>query len=271
MAAGVPPRWIRAAAAAFVCIWTLAAAPSPPSAPSPLSDWAAVFVAGDWRAHSGAPSEAFDNARRDVGREFVAAGLSPRNIRQFSARPDAHADHPLESRPAVVGESLTRLAAEARGGCLVYLTSHGQPDAVVFGPKLFPSAGMARLVDDACGARPTVVILSACFSGSFLPALQAPDRMILTAARADRSSFGCGESDRYPYFDACVVGALPRAHDFIGLADRVKRCVADKEKATGSSPPSEPQLWIGPELRPRLPFLTFARAGGAGAQAGGQP
>lgn len=264
MAVAVPPGLIRAAAIALISLWTTAAAPVPPAQPStPLSDWAAVFVAGDWRAHSGKPSEAFDNARTDIGREFVAAGLSPGNIGQFSARPEIHRDHPLESRPAVVGEALTTLAGKARGGCLVYLTSHGEPGAVVFGPKLFPPDGMARMLDDACGTRPTVVILSACFSGSFLPTLEAPDRMILTAARADRSSFGCGESDRYPYFDACMVQSLPQARDFIGLADRVKRCVADKEKATGASPPSEPQLWIGQQLRPRLPFLTFARPAGA--------
>lgn len=271
MAGAFPPPLLRAAAIALAGLWTAAAAPLPSTAPAPLSDWAAVFVAGDWRAHSGHPSEAFDNARVDVGREFVAAGLQPQNIREFSVRPARYRDHPLESRPALVGETLTDLASRARGGCLVYLTSHGGPGAVMFGPKVFPPEGMAQLVGEACGARPTVVILSACFSGSFLPALAAPDRMILTAARSDRSSFGCGESDRYPYFDACVVASLPRSHDFIGLADRVKRCVADKEKATGASPPSEPQLWIGPELRPRLPFLTFARSGEGGRGPAGQP
>jgi hypothetical protein len=83
--------------------------------------------------------------------------------------------------------------------------------------------------------------------------------MILTAARSDRTSFGCGESDRYPYFDACMVQSLPQAQDFIQLADRVRTCVADKEKTTGMDPPSEPQLWIGPQLRPKLASLTFVR------------
>ena len=35
-------------------------------AAGPFADWAAVVVAGDFHAHSGADSEAFDNARRDV-------------------------------------------------------------------------------------------------------------------------------------------------------------------------------------------------------------
>jgi hypothetical protein len=68
-----------------------------------------------------------------------------------------------------------------------------------------------------------------------------------------------------------MVRSLPGAHDFIGLADRVKSCVAEKEKATGMSPPSEPQVWIGAQMRPRLPFLTFARpAAGAEPAAGRQ-
>ena len=246
--------WIAAALALY-----LGFACAPARAATAFSDWAAVFVAGDWHAHSGKPSEAFDNARLDVGKEFVDAGFAPEHIRQFSVRPDRYADHPLESRPALVGQQLADLAIRARSGCLFYMTSHGAPDSVVFGPRMFPPEGMARLVDDACGARPTVVILSACFSGIFVPALAKPDRMILTAARPDRTSFGCGESDRYPYFDACMVQSLPQANDFIQLADRVKGCVAAKEKSTGMSPPSEPQLWIGADLRPKLPFLTFMR------------
>ena len=54
---------------------------------SPFSSWAAVIVAGDWRAHSGGPSEVFDNARRDLTKGFIAAGVSPTNISQFSVRP----------------------------------------------------------------------------------------------------------------------------------------------------------------------------------------
>ena len=44
----------------------LAFASTPALAASPFSDWAAVVIAGDWHAHSGGPTEAFDNARRDV-------------------------------------------------------------------------------------------------------------------------------------------------------------------------------------------------------------
>jgi hypothetical protein len=61
------------------------------------------------------------------------------------------------------------------------------------------------MIDDVCGEKPTVVVLSSCFSGVFVPALARPDRIVLMAARRDRNSFGCGQTDRYPYFDKCVL------------------------------------------------------------------
>lgn len=53
---------------------------------------------------------------------------------------------------------------------------------------------------EALGDTPTVVILSACYSGSFVPALAANNRIVLTAAAADRNSFGCSYRDDNTYF-----------------------------------------------------------------------
>ena len=83
------------------------------------------------------------------------------------------------------------------------------------------------------------------------------NRMVLTAARRDRTSFGCGEADKYPYFDDCFLQSSPRAHDFPGLATAVQTCVASREQKEGMKPPSEPQVFIGPQLRPMLPLYAF--------------
>jgi hypothetical protein len=231
-----------------------------PARAGAFSNWAAIFVAGDDHAHSGAHSEVFDNARRDLALAFARAGFSPAYMAQFSVHPE---DYPSQSVlpaiPAVMADKLGRLAAQATGGCLIYITSHGGPDGViVLGPNVFTSAGVAGMIDDACGQRPTVVVVSACFSGAFIPPLSAPNRLVLTAARPDRTSFGCGESDRYTYFDTCVLGELPSAHDFPALGRAVQACVAKREQDTGSTPPSEPQMWIGPAAAPDLPLLSFA-------------
>ncbi len=245
------------------------------TAAGPFSDWAAVVIAGDFHAHSGAQSEAFDNARRDVSRAFVEAGFSPENLREFSVRPERYPqEHLMLSDPDLIGAKLADLASQARGGCLVYFSSHGSPAGVMVGERPFSPAGVSLMVDQACADRPTVVIVSACFSGVFVPPLSRPNRMVLTAARPDRSSFGCGEADRYPYFDTCMLETLPKSKNFADLGTGVQTCVAAKEKATGMAPPSEPQLFIGSQLKPVMPFYPFARVASGGSElsrAGGAP
>src|SRR5690606_23240396 len=104
---------------------------------------------------------------------------------------------------------------------------------------------LARVVRQTCGARPTVVIVSACYSGQFVDALEAPNRMVFTAARRDRTSFGCGAGERYPWFDGCVLESLPEADDFLSLAATTRTCVARREDEAGVPLPSEPQLFVG--------------------------
>jgi hypothetical protein len=237
-----------------------AAAPVAAAAASQFAGWAAVVVAGDFHAHSGAPTEAFDNARRDVTQALVTAGFDPKHIQEFSVRPKNYpAENLLPSDPLLIDNSLRLLAQQARDGCLLYFSSHGNQLGIVVGDALFSPDGLSKMVDRECGGRPTVVILSACFSGVFVPAVSDANRAVFTAARNDRSSFGCSESDRYPYYDDCILSSFPKVADFAALANTTKACVAAKETATGAQPPSEPQISVGAGLRPMLPFYTFSK------------
>src|SRR5690348_14740046 len=183
------------------------------------SDWAAIVVAGDWHAHSGAPSEVFDNARRDITHTLVQIGFRPANIAQFSMRPDRYLDtNPAHSDPRTIATALWDLSNRTTGGCLAYFTSHGSPDGIAMDDDIFSPERMAQIVGNACGIRPTVVVVSACFSGVFVPVLAAPNRLVLTAARGDRTSFGCGETDKYTFFDSCVMQSLKPSGDFLDLA-----------------------------------------------------
>lgn len=250
--------FLAGACIAFAASAQPAAVASPQLGASPFNDWAAVVIAGDWHAHSGGPSEAFDNARRDVGRALMGLGFSPENLREFSVRPARYHDpHLAKSEYDTVYAALSQLAAHADGGCLVYFSSHGSPDGVVVDDRIWAPTAVATLLDQTCGARPTVVVISACFSGVFVPTLARPNRMVLTAARPDRSSFGCGEADRYPFFDDCFLHSLSGAHDFPQLGHAVQACVAAREIREHMYPPSEPQLWVGPALMPVLPLYAF--------------
>jgi Peptidase C13 family len=234
-------------------------ADQPARAGSPFSDWAAIIVAGDDHAHSGAHSEVFDNARRDLATAFVRAGFAPANISQFSVQTGKDRQPGvLATDPQTIVDQLGRTTAGAKAGCLIYFTSHGSPDGIVLGEGLMTPSAMARIVDDACGERPAVVVVAACFSGVFIPPLAGQNRMVLTAARPDRASFGCGEEDRYTFFDTCMLEKLPGAPNFAVLGRSVQACVAKREQDLGAAPPSEPQLWIGPKLAPDLPLLAFS-------------
>jgi hypothetical protein len=238
--------WIAAVALLVLC--------GPARAAGAFADWAAVVIAGDWHAHSGAPSEAFDNARRDIASGLTQIGFAPQNVAQFSMRPERYpAQGPKLSEPQIVATGLWDLSNRTNAGCFVYFTSHGTPDGFVINDGLLSPKSMNQMVSNACGDRPTVVVVSSCYSGVFVPALAASNRMILTAARADRTSFGCGEADRYTFFDTCVLQYLTSAGGFPDLARDVIACVSAREKKEHFAPPSEPQLSIGADVATTLP------------------
>ncbi len=250
---------------AILALLAFAAGPAAAAPPrSPFNDWASIVVAGDWRASNGSPAEAFDNARRDVAATLVTLGFRPENMTQFSTRPERYPDtDPQRLSVPAMTEALRASAERAPGGCLIYYTSHGAPVGVVLDYKgrmaAFSPAAMAAMVDEACPGRPAIVIISACFSGVFVPHLAGPQRMVLTAARPDRSSFGCSSEDKYPFFDACFLESVEAARNFPALAPAIQNCVTRREREMGLSPASEPQVSIDAGLRLKLGLMPFPK------------
>ena len=228
-----------------LCFWPLQADAAG------LSDWAAIVVAGDWHSHSGAPSQVFDNARRDIATDLVRIGFSANNILQFTVQTDRYPGSEHSDKQTIAND-LWDLSNRTSGGCLVYFTSHGSPDGIVLGEDVMSPSSMAAMIDNACGSRPTVVFVAACYSGVFVRPLSAPNRFVMTAARPDRPSFGCGDNDHYTFFDNCWLDAIGGAGDFAGLAQSIRSCVSNKERQIGALP-SEPQLQIGANAASELP------------------
>src|SRR2546430_4254009 len=67
----------------FLLLNIAAAFGAAPAFAGPFDSWAALVVAGDSRAHSGAPSEVFDNARRDLVTALKQMGFAENHIQQF--------------------------------------------------------------------------------------------------------------------------------------------------------------------------------------------
>ncbi|MDI1327460.1 MAG: C13 family peptidase [Brevundimonas sp.] len=247
--------------AAWIALASPALGQTARSQPSRFEGWTSAIIAADWRDGRGRPIQAFDNARRDLVKGFLDAGFPRATMVDYSLRPDA--PDPATAETVLTG--LYEAAGRGSAGCLLYFTSHGVPTAMVFGDAapMTPDM-MVNIVRRACGARPTVVIVSACYSGIFVNALSAPNRMVLTAASRERTSFGCGADETWPWFDGCVLEALPTATDFLALAAGARSCVARKEQEHAVVLPSEPQLFVGPDMQLRLPTLRFNRPTAAG-------
>ncbi len=227
----------------------------PACAAGGYSDWAALVVAGDWHSHSGNASQVFDNGRRDIAAALARMGFAPNNIVQFTVGPE-HIN-PAGWRRAdrqAIANDLWDLSNRTSAGCFAYFSSHGSPDGILIDDGPLSPANMAGMIDNACGSRPTVVFVSSCFSGVFLDALSAPNRFVMTAARPDRTSFGCGDNDRYTFFDNCFLDSVNGSGDFPALANTIRACVSRKEAEIHAFP-SEPQLSIGASVTAQLPRL----------------
>ena len=249
-------------AAAFLAALTVVFSASHASA-NGFQSWSAIVVAGDFRAHSGAPSEVFDNGRRDITKALVNLGFVPSHIKQFSVRPEQDMETaPLRSDIETIDTEFRKLARQSSGGCFLYFTSHGAPQGILIGNNIVAPNVIAQMVNDACADRMTVVVVSACYSGVFVPALRTENRMILTAARPDRTSFGCGEANVYTFFDQCFLESVPQSRDFPMLAGKVQECVAQREIAEMATPPSEPQVSIGFNISQSLSAYSFAGSPG---------
>lgn len=235
-------------AALFVTACTLETAGAPPASPRapdpsatasvavPASRWHVVLIAGDNN------SPAFDNGVRSMRDKLAAQGV--RDISAFTSDPAANPSLPVATA-ANVSSALRNGGGEA---CLAFVTSHGDETGFVLkqargtvGPSTLDSA-----LDAGCGSRPTVVVVSACHSGVFLtPAMRQPNRIVLTAAAADRASFGCGAGDRYTYYDQCLLQQFDSVATWQQLAQATRACVERLEQRMGVAPPSRPQTFIG--------------------------
>ncbi len=196
----------------------------------------------------------FDNAVRPVARFLTQHGVAAADIHRLSAAPGGP-----ETEPATVAELTRRIAhlpVEPGDRCLVFVTSHGAQGKGIYlayhDEMLRPSA-LAAALSGTCASVPTVVIVSGCYSGSFAAApVAAPKRIILTAARADRPSFGCQADRTYTVFDECLLAALPRVTGWQAVFAGTAACVRNRERALRVLP-SLPQASFGAAIR-RLPL-----------------
>lgn len=241
-------------AARLLCAAVLALAallrPAVPAAAATVPGrWQVVLAAGDGSL------PVFDDATAAFARLLLKAGVPAANIHLLTA---SKAGLRARVEPDTIGRLLRQIAdLPARPGerCLVFLTSHGERGAGLWlslSQMALTPGGLARALSGGCAAVPTVVIVSGCYTGAFAAgAMRRPNRIILTAARADRPSFGCQAGRTYTFFDQCLLAALPGAPSWQGVFGRTTRCVRDMEDRMDMGR-SDPQAYFGATVA-RLP------------------
>jgi hypothetical protein len=133
--------------------------------------------------------------------------------------------------------SLARIAElmDAQEDVLVlYTTSHGAPEGLAYhyGDTGFGILSPERLGKELkeLGIERRILLISACYSGTFVPALASENTAILTASAANRTSFGCNAENDWTYFgDALVNRALRKPQTLAAASQEANLSIVDWE------------------------------------------
>ncbi|ALV09210.1 C13 family peptidase [Roseateles depolymerans] len=115
---------------------------------------------------------------------------------------------------------------------------------------------------DEAGIRWRVISISACYSGSWIDALVSKETLVMTAADADHTSYGCGSRSPLTFFgQAMYVDALAKTWSFEEAHAQARKLIATREKEAGKTDGySNPQLRMGTAIRPVLERLAAQQA-----------
>ncbi|MCU0882239.1 MAG: C13 family peptidase [Hyphomonadaceae bacterium] len=133
---------------------------------------------------------------------------------------------------------------------VVYLTAHGHFStglAYLDGTRARGNIGPQRLAAmlNDLPVRNRLIIISACYSGVFVPVLSNPTTVVATAASSERTSFGCAPGNDWTYFgDALINNALRKPAGFASAFAEAQGLITRWESADRLTP-SQPQISIG--------------------------
>ena len=198
------------------------------------------------------------------GRTLLLAGLDGRS---FDPLP--------RGSPETLRTAIAQIAAVMdvqEDALILYITAHGSPGGLVYRDRGTVMAALSPVwLDDALRRSRIsnrVLIVSACFSGVFVPILASPEGVVITAAAKDRTSFGCASDNDWTFFgDALINHALRKSQPLAAAFGEARGLVSTWE-TSGKLIPSNPQIAIGAQaaawLKPieaRMPKVASAPVG----------
>jgi hypothetical protein len=155
---------------------------------------------------------------------------------------------------------------------VLYTAGHGAPVGLAYhdGDEGFGIVSPARLgrMFEELGIRNRLLILSACYSGVFVPMMASDTTALFTAASADRTSFGCAADKDWTFFGDAMINHALRQPVPLAIAGEDARALIAKWEGISGVTPSQPQIsigsgvgkWLGP-LEARMPRTATAMIG----------
>lgn len=203
--------------------------------------------------------DVFHNEAAFAARLFTQRFGSTAHALVLENHPDTLATQPLASWSNLDAalDGVARMMHPDEDILLLYVTTHGDEDhnlLVDMDPLPLDQIGapdLAEILHDH-PFKWKVVVVNACYSGGFVPDLKGPGTLVLTAARSDRSSFGCGSESKLTYFGhAWLVDALNRTTDFVAAFKQARGQISRWEQQDRLTP-SDPQIDIGRGIAAQL-------------------
>ena len=199
-----------------------------------------------------------DGALAAITPEFA---IADRTVRLINHRSSLF-QNPLANRQnfAAAVRAIGKAMNKDEDVLLIFMTSHGSQDGFEF---FLPGSVNASLAPedvaetlDAEGIRNRVVIVSACYSGTFVKPLSNDDTVVMTASDSLSTSFGCSNEREWTYFgQALFDGGMIRHSDLERAFDDAKSQIVEWE-ARDKLPASNPQVHFGPAIMSKLRALT---------------
>ncbi|MBC7684561.1 MAG: hypothetical protein H7176_04965 [Bdellovibrionales bacterium] len=196
-----------------------------------------------------------------MARRFDAAG---RGLQLLNHR--EHLDNMLWATPLNMQRAIAGIAAKMNTDedvLFIHLTSHGARGgelAANFWPldaEAITPADLRKWLDEA-GIRHRVISISACYSGSWIDPLANEDTLVMTAADAEHTSYGCGRKSPLTFFGRAMYDEQLRTStlSFEQAHAAARKIIAQREKEAGKDDGySNPQIKVGSRIRPYLDKL----------------
>lgn len=148
---------------------------------------------------------------------------------------------------------------------ILFMTSHGSTSGVALqlpgGRSAVLTAREVKTALDGEGIKNRVVIVSACYGGVFVEPLANDHTIVLTAADAHHTSFGCAPGRDWTYFgDALFKQSLRPGTDFKHAFEHARILIRGWEMMD-RLPPSNPQGYFGTTVVAKLDPLFRSMAG----------